>query len=78
MRASLGFELDVFNGNMATRAVRSGGGGNLLALLILNIPAANGIRFGIHKVNKPGQALKAFYKDLASSYLHQSTRSCLC
>jgi hypothetical protein len=27
MRASLGFELDVFNGNMATRAVRSGGGG---------------------------------------------------
>lgn len=81
MRASLGFELDVFNGNMATRAVRSRGGGrggNLLALLILNIPAANGIRFGIHKVNKPGQALKAFYKDLASSYLHQSTRSCLC
>lgn len=77
MRASLCFELDVFNGNMATRAVRSGGK-NLLALLILNIPAANRIRFGIHKVNKHGHPLKAFYKDLASSYLYQSTRCYLC
>lgn len=66
MRASLGFELDVFNGNMATRAARSGEKKNPLALLILNIPGANGIRFGIHKVNNPGQALKALYKGLAS------------
>lgn len=71
MWASLGFELDVFNGNMATRAVRSEGE-NLLALLILNIPAVNGIHFGIHKVNQPGHALKALYKGLASPYLvHQ-------